>query len=555
MKYSNIVAALTGGIVSLAVQGIAMGQSESRFIRQPRSKAATSKPTQSNREITLNEPKAVTAEVNGPANGVARDGGELGVNANPQFGPVVGDQVASPTPQANPALKWVSRSDSQALSVTRSRAQSIAPQSFDPQSGGHPTAAHASVNPNTASGNMLSNPGRTETVGARYQDIDARVDQIEAKIVERLVAERLAAEKREAERLAAEQAEAEQQRMASRQPTKASLVSHQILNDPNFARDEALRSQVIAVENPQGWQSIGERLSSHIRQCESLLRRGAHYSARQEAESGLAILLRHLDVIESKFQAEPAWRSAMQALREAEDFTKAKIAIADQGMLQRVIDSHTTPVLKNADLQEISPAIAAQHYYQFATSELTRAAQGHPWASELYYALGRTYQAEADSDRARVDSLRLTALTFYRASRSTLPSNAVACNQLGFLLLQMDRPQEARAALMEAVRVSPEEAYLSNLAEASRRLGDAQTQTWAQSTIATRRSQRPPQPRVPQVVEVDPQQFVAISPRTSGPPAPPAMNNPNFAPNVNVNMPATSLPPRTASAGPYGQLR
>ncbi len=539
MKYSNVVAAVTGGIVSLAVQGIAMGQSENRFIRQPRSKVAPSKPTQSSREMTLNEPKATNMDVNGPTVG-ARDGGELGVNANPQFGPVVGDQVTSRPSQANAALKWVSRSDSQAMSVTRSRAQAIVPQS---------------LSSNAASGNGLSNPGRPDTSVDRYQDIAARVDQIEAKIVERLVAERLAAEKREAEQRAAEQAEAEQQRSASRQPTKASLVSHQILNDPNFARDEALRSQVIAVENPQGWQSIGERLSTHIRQCESLLRRGAHYSARQEAESGLAILLRHLDVIESKFQAEPAWRSAVQALREAEDFTKAKIAIADQGMLQRVIDSHTTPALKNADLQEISPAIAAQHYYQFAASELTRAAQGHPWASELYYALGRTYQAEADSDRARVDSLRLTALTFYRASRSTLPSNAVACNQLGFLLLQMDRPKEAREALMEAVRVSPEEAYLSNLAEASRRLGDGQTQTWAQNAIAVRRSQRPPQPRVPQVVEVDPQQFVAISPRTSGPPAPPAMSNPNFAPNVNVNMPTTSLPPRTASAGPYGQLR
>ncbi len=298
---------------------------------------------------------------------------------------------------------------------------------------------------------------------------------------------------------------------------RASLVSARITNDPRFAIASAVQPSVTPIESPQGWQSIQTRLSEHVAKCECLLRRGAFCSAREEAEMASMLLFRHIDLHDNLFRCEPAMQAANQALREAEDFVVAMRSTADGDSLRRLVDAHKTPVLKNNNLSDMSPLAAAQHYRQFAESQLTEAAQGHPWASELLYTVGRTYQAEADAASNNIDVLRMKALAYYRASRVTMPTNAIACNQLGYLLLQMDRNEEAREALVAAVELKKDEAFLSNLAEASRRLGDMKTVTWANQSVAAIRSRTPPASPVPSIVEVSQEDFIAISPRAIGP--------------------------------------
>jgi tetratricopeptide (TPR) repeat protein len=304
---------------------------------------------------------------------------------------------------------------------------------------------------------------------------------------------------------------------AQPEPTRASLVSTRITSDPRFAVAAEKPTSVLRVETPQGWQAIGERLNGHIGRCESLLRRGAFCSAREEAESASLLLLRHIDLHDNRFRCEPAWQAANLALREAEDFLVVQRSSADESALRRLIDAHQTPILKGRTLAEMSPLTAAQHYRLFAELELTEAAQGHPWASELLYTVGRTYQSEADADPKSVDVLRMKAMAYYRAARTTMPTNAVACNQLGYLLLQMDRNEEARETLAVAVSLSSDVAFLGNLAEASRRLGDHQTQAWAAHNVALLRSRTPLQPPLPAIVEISAEEFAAISPRAIGP--------------------------------------
>ncbi|MDX1930434.1 MAG: hypothetical protein SFV81_28175 [Pirellulaceae bacterium] len=334
----------------------------------------------------------------------------------------------------------------------------------------------------------------------------------------------------------------QQEEPANESRIRASLVSARITNDPRYASQASARSSVTRIESPQGWQAIGTRLGQHVRKCESLLGRGAFCSAREEAETASMLLYRHIDLHDNLFRCEPAAQSANQALREAEDFLVTMRSTADGEALRRLVDAHTTPALKNKNLSGMSPLTAAQHYRQFAEAQLVEAAQGHPWASELLYTVGRTYQAEADADSSRVDVLRMKAMAYYRAARITLPSNAIACNQLGYLLLQMDRNAEARGALIAAVTLKPEQAFLSNLAEASRRLGDTQTSTWAaQSADAIRRRTPPPSP-VPPYVEVSQEDFIAISPREIGPktqaetlavPGPKSVDRSAAVPNTN----------------------
>ena len=298
--------------------------------------------------------------------------------------------------------------------------------------------------------------------------------------------------------------------------TRAALVSSRITNDPRFIVDENTELNVDRLESPQGWQAVGQRLTNHVKNCESLLRRGAFCSAREEADSACVLLIRHIDLIDNAYRCEPAWQAAKQSLREAEDFLAVQRSSDSEG-LRRLIDSHHTPILKGKNLAEMSPLTAVQHYRVYAELQLVEATQGHPWASELLYAVGRTYQSEADANAKQVDSLRMRALAYYRAARSTLPSNAVACNQLGYLLLQMDRNEEAREVLASAVSLTNDVASLSNLAEASRRLGDTQTVAWAAQSVAAIRSRSPQQAPTPPFVELTPEEFASISPRSIGP--------------------------------------
>ncbi len=304
-------------------------------------------------------------------------------------------------------------------------------------------------------------------------------------------------------------------------PTKllASLVSSQIIAQRPGSGDSG--RSVAPVDAPPGWQAIGEQLSQRISSCEELLNRKAYFSAREEAEAAMLYLVRVLDLMSNGYTSEPAWHAACKAMQEAEDFSTAQRLTSDSGFLRRIILSHETPVLKDVDASTLAPLAAAQHYRQYAEHKLAESAQGHPWAAEVIYALGRTYQAQADvADDGSEQTLRWKAVTLYRGARTVAPYNSVATNQLGYVLLQMDRPVDAREALVASINSNPSLAAYENLVETSRRLGDAATGNWATQQSLVLRNSIPQQSETPPVVEVDPRTFAALSPYAIGPAAP-----------------------------------
>lgn len=307
--------------------------------------------------------------------------------------------------------------------------------------------------------------------------------------------------------------------LQEQEPSKkilASLVSSQIIAER--PGNEARGRQISPIDAPPGWQAVGEEMGQRIANCEALLNRKAYYSAREEAESAMLTLVRVLDLISNRYDSEPAWFAASKAMQEAEDFSSAQRLTSDSDILRRIILSHETPVLKDADVTTLAPLAAAQHYRQFAETKLLEAAQGHPWAAEVVYALGRTYQAQADVvDDGSDQPLRWKAVTLYRAARAIAPYNAVATNQLGYVLLQMDRAADAREALVASLNTTPSLQAYENLVEASRRLGDQATGNWAMQQALVLKSTLAPETNVPAVIEVDPRTFAALSPYTIGP--------------------------------------
>ncbi len=288
----------------------------------------------------------------------------------------------------------------------------------------------------------------------------------------------------------------------------ASRISAQIRQPGS---DGATIENLPRLEPPPGWQAVGQRLTSHWLECASLLRRGAHLSALDEAEQAVVYLTRILDASQNQHRAEPAWLNAQVALREAEEFDGGPQLAEDPEFLARLVASHATPILKRADLTAMSPLVAAQYYRRYALAQLLQAAHGHPWASELFVAIGQCYQARAVTEGEQGGPLWYRALVFYQAAHQISPDNALAANQLAYTLLQLDRPREAREVLLPSVQQIATRENLQNLIEASRRTGDAATAGWATARLA--QLGRPPAGLpLPQVMEVPPDVFARLSP-------------------------------------------
>ncbi len=287
----------------------------------------------------------------------------------------------------------------------------------------------------------------------------------------------------------------------------ASKVSKQILGDQNGPTKQL----VLNGSSLAGPAAVEQQLNAQMARSEQLCRRGMFLSAREESLSAMIQLSRYLDSLSNTLHSEPCIRAARTAMREAEDFTE----LLSLSGLQELAGSHETSVLDGVDLSRVPPASLAQLYYQHAESKLLEASQQHPWFSDIYYSIGRTYQAEADS-RAEIGAtpLRLQAVVYYRAATTIRPKNALAANQLGFVLLQMDRPREAQLALVSSVDSKMDIPALQNLAEASRRLGDQRMQQWAISMASTLQRQQPPQAQrqAPEVLELDNRSFGATTP-------------------------------------------
>ena len=298
---------------------------------------------------------------------------------------------------------------------------------------------------------------------------------------------------------------------------KSQLVS--ILAEPRVLENEMVpQVQAPPSEAIPGWQAVGQRLSNHLTRCESLVRRSAFYSALEETELAAVHLIRVLDLMGRSHACEQNWMMAQRAFSEADDFASTHLLADDTRLFQRIVQSHETPVLKGEDLGRVSPLAAAESYRQYAVLRLVEASHNHPWASEVYYGIGRVWQAMADTDGGQ-DAMRQKAAAYYRAAHAIAPYNSMASNQLGFLLLQMDRPADAMVALTASVNSAPVRSNLQNLAEASRRLGDQATYQWALSSLANMEIASEATPSRPSVTEVDPQTFAAISPYSGSPQA------------------------------------
>jgi hypothetical protein len=278
-----------------------------------------------------------------------------------------------------------------------------------------------------------------------------------------------------------------------------------------------------AVEPPPGWNAVEKRIREQLERCDAMLRRGAIFSARQTCWQALEELCRVLDLHRPEGKRAEALRRAMVAMREEEDFYRySSLQNSRSDLISNLSWSHETPVIRewlkqqassntSQDVQQISPLIAAQHYRSYAREQLIAACDRHPWAADLLYALGKTLEKQAWEDSSRSALIQQHAEIIYQAALETNPKQYLAATQLGYVLLQLDRPQEARDILAYSVNGLPTTAGYQNLREACSRLNDQQGMAWSTSKWAELRAREAADSADIPFTEIDSRQFAAIS--------------------------------------------
>lgn len=249
-----------------------------------------------------------------------------------------------------------------------------------------------------------------------------------------------------------------------------------------------------------------------LRDCEEktiaadgLLKRGAAYAAREEVIESIRCYAGATDLQHGGREATAALESALNAMREAGDFL-GRYGNVDSAGIARMVASHETQILKDKELQSLTPHAAADTYLDFARQNLSLAVAGNGQGARLLLLLANAERARKSDDNKIADALAITCL---RAAVGSNPHDPLLASELGFLALRAGQLGEARWALQHSLDTQPSAPALQNLAETYRLAGDSQK---ARELIARLPNPTSTAARSMLVTTVSPSTFAQISP-------------------------------------------
>lgn len=199
------------------------------------------------------------------------------------------------------------------------------------------------------------------------------------------------------------------------------------------------------------WQELRPELLSKLQACDSLLRKNSVHSARDEIRNGLTLLARKLDQLSGPAVDQSPRRSAIRRSMPHESALQHAFRELDECTYSSA-DQIAQPLETFSDL-------------------LPQATLNHPWAADLLYALGKTYERELEFAPKLQEVLRQQSLASYQAALRIAPSRGYIANQLGYNYLHLGSLEEAAKALQKAIDAGPTPYSWRNLAELYRRRG------------------------------------------------------------------------------------
>jgi hypothetical protein len=175
-----------------------------------------------------------------------------------------------------------------------------------------------------------------------------------------------------------------------------------------------------------------------------------------------------------------ALAAGLQALREVDDFLPRRAQTVADVDLAHIVSGHRTLILKDADLDRLTPLEAAQRYYTFAQQQFATAGGGAPSTSLALFGLGKLQDGFPKSGSDEETSFRARAMVFYQAALMVDGRNFLAANELGVLLARFGHWKDARHVLLFGLSVDSQPALWRNLATVHRQLGEHELARLAQ---------------------------------------------------------------------------
>ena len=215
--------------------------------------------------------------------------------------------------------------------------------------------------------------------------------------------------------------------------------------------------------------AVGKRVEDRIDAGFKLANKGALYGARAEFRKALLAVAEALDAQYRVTSHTLALHEAMQAMKEAGDFTKDEVG--SMGPVERIVASHQTPVLKQGHVDGMPALIATQWYYTFAQQRMVAGSGGAAEASHAMYALGKLHMALAELENENEQNAP-QAMTFLQTALTVDASNFSAANELGVMLARFGQLPEARDVLQHSARIRPTPETWKNLEVVHHRLGE-----------------------------------------------------------------------------------
>jgi hypothetical protein len=208
--------------------------------------------------------------------------------------------------------------------------------------------------------------------------------------------------------------------------------------------------------------NIEQRLSYAF----DLAQRGATYSAAAEFEAVLGLCALELDTRDGGTSHRDALRQGLIALTEADDFSGQEVDWRESADVRSIAAGHTTTTLAKTSAAPVDSIQAVQAYYAFAEERLSYACGELPGSSLAFYGLGRTIMIPHSS----VTHAAGKAALYHRVALTIAPQNTLSGNELGVLLAQHGRLDEAEKLFQQCVATSgAKESYQNLLAVTARK--------------------------------------------------------------------------------------
>ena len=260
------------------------------------------------------------------------------------------------------------------------------------------------------------------------------------------------------------------------------------------------------------------------------------YASRKEFTTAVKMVAQAQDVEHVTRRHTRAVISGLVALKEANDFVRQNAELGDLDVVL-LVSSHTTPVLKDEDVTDMPPTVAAGYYFNYAKDQLAAAVGHETNGSIALYGLGKIIVAGAGPNSQQLEYTG-PALALFQAALISEPQNFRAAHELGVLLASSGQLELARGMLMDSAAMSPQPLIWQNLAAVHARMGERQLADQAQQK-ANALQQANPESTAPAVEWVDPSTF-ARTVSATGTSAPRSA-----APPVATTTPAKSAQPPT----------